>query len=116
MFYGRPKFTIEHKVRLGLPAKRRLVYSPLLWNKCAKVTSSDVLDRVVDSMPTSKRTEEGSQMREAALHIAKYMFQLQYGLHNVFTSVLNYWDNAGRLREYGSREAEIQVFCLHSVT
>ncbi|KAF8607144.1 hypothetical protein BDV93DRAFT_435833 [Ceratobasidium sp. AG-I] len=65
-------------------------------------------------MLTAKGNEEGRQMREAALHTAKYLFPLQYGLHNVFTSVLNYWDNAGRLREYGSREAEIQVFNLHS--
>lgn len=60
-------------------------------------------------MPKAK---DDRQIREAALHVAKYLFPLQYNLHNVFTGVLNYWENAGRLREYGSREAEIQVFHL----
>ncbi|KAJ1301223.1 hypothetical protein OPQ81_003632 [Rhizoctonia solani] len=89
MFYGFPRLASDGKSRLGLP-------------------HGHVLNRVLDNRRKSSEGDEARVMEEAARHVAKYMFPLQYGLHNVFTCALHYWENGGRFRDYRDREAEIR--------
>jgi hypothetical protein len=72
-------------------------------------TFSDVLNRVFDCRGKPESGDDSRAMDDAARHVAKYIFPLQHGLHNVFSCPLQYWDNGGRFRDYGDREAEIRV-------
>jgi hypothetical protein len=76
---------------------------------------SDILNHVLETI-TEPKDNYVHQIEAAARHVAKYIFPLQYALHNVFTCTLNYWENGGRFRDYGDREAEIQVLGLHLVS
>ncbi|KAG8769178.1 hypothetical protein FRC12_005119, partial [Ceratobasidium sp. 428] len=87
MFYGRAKFSRKGNVRFGLPAKHSL-------------------NRTLETLPESDNGAR-QDIDAATRHIAKYMFPLQYGLHNVFTCNLSYWENGGHFRDYGDRETEI---------
>ncbi|CAE6476735.1 unnamed protein product [Rhizoctonia solani] len=89
MFYGLPRLTSNSRAQLGLP-------------------HGNVLNRVLDRGGKSVSSDDTRAIEEAARHVAKYMFPLQFGLHNVFTCTLHYWENGGRFRDYGDREAEIK--------
>ncbi|KAG8688183.1 hypothetical protein FRC11_005914 [Ceratobasidium sp. 423] len=89
MFYGLPRLASNGKARLGLP-------------------HGHVLNRVMDSRKKPANSDDIREIEEAARHVTKYMFPLQYGLHNVFTCTLHYWENGGRFRDYRDREAEIK--------
>ncbi|KAG8701953.1 hypothetical protein FRC08_003803 [Ceratobasidium sp. 394] len=88
MFYGRPRFSRKGNIRLGLPAKH-------------------LLNRILDTLP-EPNNESRQRMEAATRHVAKHIFPLQYGLHNVFTCTLSYWENGGHFRDYEDREAEIE--------
>ncbi|EUC61459.1 telomerase reverse transcriptase [Rhizoctonia solani AG-3 Rhs1AP] len=89
MFYGFPRLTASGKSRLGLP-------------------HGHVLNRIPDGPKNLADHDDIREVEEAARHVAKYMFPLQYRLHNVFTCTLHYWENGGRLRDYRDREVEIK--------
>ena len=83
--------------------------------------SLDVLDRPAPSrlndasvpnigVPRSDKEEKEALELRAARHILKYIFPRQFGLHNVFTCTLSYWENGGHFRDYSDRETEIKVF------
>ncbi|CAE6410670.1 unnamed protein product [Rhizoctonia solani] len=67
-----------------------------------------VLNRVPDGPKNPADHDDIREVEEAARHVAKYMFPLQYRLHNVFTCTLHYWENGGRFRDYRDREVEIK--------
>ncbi|KAG8723153.1 hypothetical protein FRC09_004547 [Ceratobasidium sp. 395] len=69
-------------------------------------TNVDSLNRTLETLPESDNGAR-QDVDAATRHIAKYMFPLQYGLHNVFTCNLSYWENGGHFRDYGDRETEI---------
>ncbi|KAG9125666.1 hypothetical protein FRC07_006702 [Ceratobasidium sp. 392] len=72
------------------------------------MSTLDSLNQIIETLPASDN-QPHKHMEAAARHISKYMFPLQYGLHNVFTCTLSYWENGGHFRDYGDREAEIEV-------
>lgn len=41
------------------------------------------------------------------LRVMMYMFPLQFGLHNAFTSIVNFKETSQRLKDYTLREEEI---------
>ncbi|CAE6473739.1 unnamed protein product [Rhizoctonia solani] len=89
MFYGFPRLTASGKARLGLP-------------------HGHVLNRILGDRNGLAGQDNTREVEETARHIAKYIFPLQYRLHNVFTCTLHYWENGGRFRDYRDREAEIK--------
>lgn len=70
----------------------------------------DTLNRVIEGITGLDKDKDDRRVEAAARHVAKYIFPLQHGLHNVFSCTLNYWENGGRFRDYGERDEEIQVF------
>ncbi|CUA77091.1 telomerase reverse transcriptase [Rhizoctonia solani] len=81
--------TASGKARLGLP-------------------HGHVLNRILGDRNGLAGQDNTREVEETARHIAKYIFPLQYRLHNVFTCTLHYWENGGRFRDYRDREAEIK--------
>jgi telomerase reverse transcriptase len=78
IFYGRPKLNSKGKVRLGL----RHIH---VFNRFTNINSL-----------------------EETLHILKYIFPRQYGLHNVFTSVVDSRETTQPFKDYTLREQEIE--------
>lgn len=77
MFYARPTLNEDRKVRLGL----RHIH---------------VLNRYHDR-----------ESEEQTVHVMKYVFPRQFGLHNVFTSEVNPRETAQAFNDYTVREQEI---------
>ncbi|KAG6228390.1 hypothetical protein E4U26_001037 [Claviceps purpurea] len=71
-----------------------------------KMNEADVLNRC----PRKKDGQERSQIDKSHAHTAKimmHMFPRQFGLHNVFTSDVNYLETAQRFQDYTLRDEEI---------
>ncbi|KAK5663294.1 hypothetical protein OQA88_3721 [Cercophora sp. LCS_1] len=64
-----------------------------------------VLNRFPHRKPDSE--EDISKNDESVVHILMYMFPRQFGLHNVFTSVVDRQQTAQRFQDYTLREEEI---------
>ena len=47
------------------------------------------------------------QSQDHVVHVMKYMFPRQFGLHNVFTSTVAWKESAHRAKDYTLREGEI---------
>ncbi|KAG6081498.1 hypothetical protein E4U16_007334 [Claviceps sp. LM84 group G4] len=71
-----------------------------------KLNEADVLNRC----PRKNDGQERSQIDKSHAHTAKimmHMFPRQFGLHNVFTSDVNYLETAQRFQDYTLRDEEI---------
>lgn len=63
----------------------------------SRTNSLDVLNRFSDRSDPQQ-----------TIHIMRYIFPRQFGLHNVFTSTVDYRDTALPFKDYTLREKEIQ--------
>ncbi|KIX93323.1 uncharacterized protein Z520_10966 [Fonsecaea multimorphosa CBS 102226] len=79
MFYARPFLNTVGKVKVGLH-------------------HTHILQRLPDAAE-----------QHQAVHILKYIFPRQFGLHNVFTSVVHSSETSHRFKDYTVREQEITV-------
>lgn len=90
MMYSKPLLNSKGQVTFGLRHNRGCLPSIFFFPNLSK---SDVLNRI--------RQEDNS------LHIMKYIFPKEFGLHNVFTSWVDKSETQFKLKEYTDREAEI---------
>lgn len=68
------------------------------------LTTVDVLNRFPRRVSS---TTESNSADESTIHIMMYMFPRQFGLHNVFTSVVDRQQTAQKFQDYTLREKEI---------
>ncbi|OAA61230.1 telomerase reverse [Niveomyces insectorum RCEF 264] len=75
------------------------------------ITSADVLNRFPYQHSAPKKPVLGRDVasinKEHTVHIMMYMFPRQFGLHNVFTSVVDRTTTAQKFQDYTLREKEI---------
>ncbi|KAF8752305.1 Telomerase reverse transcriptase [Rhizoctonia solani] len=98
---------IRHKPRSNADVLRT-AQANLQLQSPTRTASWKCSEPCLGSWGKSVSSDDTRAIEEAARHVAKYMFPLQFGLHNVFTCTLHYWENGGRFRDYGDREAEIK--------
>lgn len=94
MFYARATLNAKGNVSLGLRHIRKPRIrgcSPPVPNQC-----SDVLNRYSDSKNLA-----------STIHIIKYIFPRQFGLHNAFTTTHNSRETTHPFKDYTLREHEI---------
>lgn len=89
MLYARPHLGSKGKINFGLPNRESCRRQGLVTDK------SDALSR-----------SPSSSCLQQTVHVMKYIFPRQFGLHNVFTTQSNYRENP-LSRNYSSREEEI---------
>ncbi|KAG5956075.1 hypothetical protein E4U58_006763 [Claviceps cyperi] len=80
--------------------------TPTAEHTQAEINEADVLNRC----PRKKDGQERSQIDKSHAHTAKimmHMFPRQFGLHNVFTSDVNYLETTQRFKDYTLRDEEI---------
>lgn len=64
-------------------------------------------EKVNDVVPSEMRSPEKTDPN--TLHVLMYMFPRQFGLHNVFTSILDTRETVQPFKDYTVREDEIQA-------
>jgi telomerase reverse transcriptase len=96
MLYGRCTTNAQSKTRLGFRHIRR----SLKGSQDSHTHKLDVLNRL-----------DNLESKEQTIHFAKYVFPLQFGLHNVFTSTVNKKETTYQLKDYTLRETEISRDC-----
>ena len=62
-----------------------------------------------DSTSTGSHHELLKRNEANTLRVMMYLFPRQFGLHNVFTSKVDFTETAQRLKDYTLREQEIQA-------
>lgn len=75
-----------------------MVFEKNVASLCMSLLIKDVLSRCVNSKDISQ-----------AKHILKYIFPMQFGLHNVFTHITDRRETTHAFRDYTDREAEITM-------
>lgn len=93
-------------VRSLLSRSPAITHSRLYKSHCPK---TDILRQISSVIPDVQADVEDRVLEARARHMSKYLFPMQYGLHNVFT--------AQKIRfaipvDYEDRESEILVRCL----
>ncbi|CAD6892531.1 unnamed protein product [Tilletia caries] len=117
LFYARPLRSKQGKVHIGLPFLHSIVRSaePKILVKMTTFSSTQEarITKVSKSMVTKpSHPVKVAAQRQLALrvrHILKYMFPRQFGLHNVFTSVVDRNLTTQAFPDYTMREAEIRL-------
>lgn len=104
MLYARAALNARGLVSFGLRHIRRFPAS-IVDVKTLKLTIVDVLNRF--PCPSPAEGEERSKPDESTTHVMMYIFPRQFGLHNVFTSVVDRQQTAQKFQDYTLREEEI---------
>lgn len=95
MLYARAVLNAKGKVLFGLKHKRSYALLKILIRSTDFV---DVLNRCTDSTDLSQ-----------TVHLMKYIFPRQFGLHNVFTSRVDFRETVQPFKDYTVREDEIKA-------
>lgn len=61
----------------------------------------------IERLPADDKKRVTLQNQANTLRVMMYMFPRQFGLHNVFTSKVNFRETTQRLKDYTLREEEI---------
>ncbi|KND89489.1 Telomerase reverse transcriptase [Tolypocladium ophioglossoides CBS 100239] len=102
IFYARPVLTARGRVRAGFKHIHVL-------NRCPYTQQSPQSGELpVEQLDTIKRNEANTTK------VAMYIFPRQFGLHNAFTSKVNFKETAQRFQDYELREEEIATLVLRS--
>lgn len=103
ILYARPTLNSRGAVTFGLRHIRKMI-DP---NFMATLTVQDVLNRY-PYRSKSVSLEEGSAVHPNTLQVIKYIFPRQFGLHNVFDSVVDFRETVHPFKDYTLREDEIR--------
>ena len=95
MLYAKASLNGRGKATFGLRHIRKLHYA--VYSKASVLRIVDVLNR----FPNPAK-------RDHTVHIMKYIFPRQYGLHNVFTSRTDSKETTQPFKDYTLREEEIE--------
>lgn len=93
MFYAKPALNTRGQVQFGLRHIHVLNRSPF--------------QRLDEEQNVDARARLARQNEAHTLRVMMYMFPRQFGLHNVFTSVIDRKETSQRLKDYTLREEEI---------
>ncbi|KAE8225352.1 hypothetical protein CF319_g1893 [Tilletia indica] len=117
LFYARPLRSKQGKVHIGLPFLHAIIRSaePKILGKMTTLSPSQ--EARISNVSKARVTKPSHPFKVAAerqlglrvRHILKYMFPRQYGLHNVFTSVVDRNLTTQAFPDYTMREAEIRL-------
>lgn len=100
MLYARPALNAKGRVRFGLRHIRR----------CHASSHTDSYSSYAKKKLDVFNRYPQSNNRNHTLHILKYIFPRQFGLHNVFTSRVNLKETTQPFKDYTLREEEISYF------
>ncbi|EAQ93265.1 hypothetical protein CHGG_01500 [Chaetomium globosum CBS 148.51] len=91
-------------------ARNRMLYARAALNARGLVQFGLRHIHVLNRFPYKESAKRG-QNHEDVVHIMMYLFPRQFGLHNVFTSVVNRRQTAQKVQDYALREEEIAAKC-----